>query len=75
MYFVDCLTERLGNFVYGDKILLSCFLSFCCRLVSAWVLENKDRSMHLKDAHSGSEANILCCGPAGGSARGILLLA
>lgn len=25
---VDCLTERLGHFVYGDKILFSCFLFF-----------------------------------------------
>lgn len=25
--------------------------------------------MHLKDVHSGSEANILCCGPTGARER------
>lgn len=54
----------------GTKYCLVVFWGFfCCRLVSAWVLENKDSSMHLKDAHSGSEANILCYGPTGARER------
>lgn len=70
VYFVDCLTERLGNFVYGDKILFSCFLGFFLLPLSFCLGSRQQRQFHaLEDAHSGSEANILCYAPTGARER------